>query len=134
MLGLYYRIWTDSIKKAQLRPGDNNNWQAMCNGYMSFAMAFNFIVITTVLEKFYFGHSFYKINLPLVEGHIESLFNYMVLYFLPCLFLNYLLIFRNKRYENLIIKYPYYEGKLFLAYFLISVLLPILLLCIAVFL
>ena len=133
MLGLYYRIWTDCIKRIKSRPDNNNDWQVTSIFSMTLAMTFNFILIITVIEKFFFGHVIYDINLPFLHGPLKSLFNFIVLFFVPCLILNYLLIFRNKRYERFFEKYPYHDGKLFATYFSISLFLPIALMCIGVF-
>jgi hypothetical protein len=57
----------------------------------------------------------------------------VVLFILPCVLINYLLIFRNNRYEKLLNKYPNYGGKLAHSYFLTSMLLPLILILIIFF-
>lgn len=127
-MGLYYRIWVDCIGRAKQQPANKHNWQKLSMISMTLAMAFNFILIMTVLEKYILRTYFYKIDLPFLPLLVNNVLNYLVLFILPCGIINYLLIFRNKAYERLLKKYPYNNGKLFLAYFVISMMLPIVLL------
>ena len=127
MLGLYYKIWVDCIKRAREQP-DSKNWQTYTMIYMTMAMAFNFLFIMTILEKFVFKNYFYKIDLSFLPLRLSNALNYLLLFILPCFVINYMLIFRNKRYENLLKNYPYYQGKVFGIYIVISMMFPILLL------
>jgi len=68
-----------------------------------------------------------------LTGHENYILTMLILYILPCIIVNYLLIFRGKRYEKLIEKYPNYNGKLIYIYLLTSMFLPITLLLISVF-
>ena len=127
MLGLYYKIWVDCIKRAREQP-DNKNWQTYTMIYMTMAMAFNFLFIMAILQKFLFRNYFYKMDLSFLPLRLNNILAYLVLFILPCVIINYLLIFRNKRYENLLKNYPYYNGKIFGIYFIISLMFPIVLL------
>jgi hypothetical protein len=127
MLGLYYRIWVDCIKRVRLQPTHSRNWRAGCMISMAMAMAFNFVLIMTILEKHVFERYFYKIDLTFLPVRVNNVLSFLFLFILPCGILNFLLIFRNKRYKKLLKKYPYYNGKLFVIYFLTSLLLPIIL-------
>lgn len=64
------------------------------------------------------GHAFYDLNIDIFRGKkLDGLFEYFILYYAPMLIINYLFIFRNKKYEYLIDKYKYYNGKRFMIYF-----------------
>ncbi len=125
---LYYRIWVDCIERARRQPANKQNWQIGSMVFMTLAMVFNFVLIMTILEKFVFKNYFYKIDFPFLPVRINNVLSYIFLFILPCVVVNYLLIFRNRRYEKLIKKYPYCNGKLFVIYFLVSLMLPIALL------
>jgi len=127
MLNLYYKIWVDCIKRAREQP-DKKNWQAYTMTSMTMAMAFNFVFSMTILERFVFRNYFYKINLPFLPLRLNNILTYLVLFILPCVVINYVLIFRNNRYEKLIKNYPYYNGKIFGIYFIISMMFPTVLL------
>jgi hypothetical protein len=127
MLGLYYRIWVDCIKRAQSQPANKQIWPRVTILIMSVCMAFNLLLIMFVLQKYVFKRFFYIISVDSFPSQINYLLSFTILFFLPCIGINYLLIFINKRYENLLKKYKYYNGRLFLVYMLVSLLLPIIL-------
>jgi len=116
MLGLYYRIWVDFITRAKRNPANNGNWQKGSMIFMTLAMSSNLILIMTILER------------HVLPERANSVLSYIFLFILPCLVINYQLTFRNKRYLKLLERYPYYNGKLAISYFVISMVLPIALL------
>ena len=128
MIVLYYRIWVDCISRARRQPDSRQSWQTNCMIFMTLAMTFNFILAMTIFEEYVLKNYFYKLDFSLLPVRINNVLSYLILFILPCVVINYLLIFRKRKYEKLLKKYPYYNGKLFLIYFLISMLLPIILL------
>jgi len=125
---IYNKIWVDCIKKAQSIPANKDTWKFYTMGYMSMAMAINLATIVVILEKVVFKSNFY--NLPvdfLPKSKLGSFIGFFILFLLPNLLLNYLLIFRNNRYQILLTKYKTYNGKLFFVYFSASFILPLLL-------
>lgn len=130
MLGIYYRIWIDGIARINLQSEEKKkNWQSTLMMAMTLAMTFNFALIVLFVEKYLIGNYFYKLNFSFLPEKIANILSNLILFFLPCLILNYLLIFNNKRYEKLLQIYSYkYDGKLFLTYVTLSIGLPVLLL------
>ena len=93
---------------------------------MNMAMALNFGFIMAILQRILWGYSFYDFKVDIFWGQSLDIFvSFFVLYLLPPLTLNYFLIFRNQRYEMLLTKYKFHEGKLFNKYFLISLFGPL---------
>ena len=133
-MGLYYRIWVDCITRLRSIEANKDNWQIKGIVMMSTAMTFNFVLLMIIFQKNILDYIFYEINIPVLSGFQNYILTILILYFLPCVIINYLLIFRNKRYEKLLKKYPYSNGKFIVAYILISLFLPIVLLLIAMFL
>jgi hypothetical protein len=133
-MGLYYRIWVDSITRLRSRKSNKDDWQIKSMITMSIAMTFNFVLFMVIIQKEVLGFYFYELNFPILSGFENYIFTMLILYLLPGVIVNYLLIFRGKRYEKLLEKYPYYNGKLFVAYFLTSMLLPIVLIWIGILL
>lgn len=131
---LYYRIWVDCITKLRSIEANKDNWQTKGIITMSIAMTFNFVLLMVIIQKNILDYYFYEINIPLLSGFQNYILTILILFFLPCVIINYLLIFRNKRYEKLLKKYPYSNGKFIVAYILISMFLPIVLLLIGMFL
>jgi hypothetical protein len=129
MLGFYYRVWVDCITRCKLQPANKGSSAVVTMIAMSLAMAWNLALFMAILQRGILGYYFYDLNLSLLPSDIDIVLSFIILYILPPLFVNYLLIFRNKRYERLLTIYPYkYNGKLFIAYFTISLLLPLVLL------
>ena len=133
-MGLYCRIWVDCITRLRSIEANKDNWQTIGIVSMSTAMTFNFVLLMVIIQKNILDYYFYEINIPVLSGFQNYILTILILYFLPCVIINYLLIFRNKRYEKLLKKYPYSNGKFIVAYILISLFLPIVLLLIAMFL
>lgn len=127
MLGLYYRIWVDLIIRARSRPANKQNWPRGTMFFMSISMAFNLLLLMVVLQQYVLGYFLYSINLNYLPRQLDYLFNFIILFFMPCIAVNYFFIFRNRRYDKLLKKYPYYNGKLFGTYFVSSMLVPIIL-------
>ena len=132
-MGLYYRIWVDCIIKAKSQPANKYNWIVGCLLAMSFAMTFNLLLIMIVIQEYLFGTFFYYLEFKNLDPKLSHLLTFILLFFLPCIFINYLMIIRNKKYEALLSKYSDYKGRLFLSYFLVSVFLPIVLMWIQYF-
>lgn len=127
---LYYILWVDCI--TNIRAKEEKNWKIKSMTAMSFAMMFNLFFIMAILQRNVIGYYFYKINLYFLPKIISNLVNVTALFILPCLVINYLLIFRNKRYEKLLTKYPYKKGKFIVTYLLCSTGIPIILLWISI--
>ena len=126
--GIYYKIWVDCIlrMKAQEhnKPDDWKRWSMIG---ISTSMVCNFLLFMAILQRHILDFSFYHIIISSQPDTVNSILTISFLFVLPVVFVNYLLIFRNKRYEKLIKKYPYYGGKLAIPYIFISILLPIVL-------
>jgi len=118
----------DCIKRARQQPENRHDWKIGTMIFMAVAMSFNLGVVMMVLQKYFFTNYFYKLKFPFFPERINSAISYLILYIFPCIVLNYLLIFKNQRYKELLEKYPYHNGKLFIVYFLISVPVPAILL------
>jgi hypothetical protein len=129
LLDIYYKIWVDGITKLRSRPENKGIWIFYAMTFISMAMAMNLITVITIIEKYVIKHSFYDIQFTLfTEQKLNQFLNFFILYLLLPLLINYTLIFRNKRYENLANKYKYHNGKLCITYLMISYFLPFILL------
>lgn len=127
-MNIYYKIWVDCILKAQSIPANKNNWKRFTYGFMTITMAINFACIMSLFQKT-IGVYFYHFEVDVFPGtNLDALVSGFTLFVLPMLLLNYFLIFRNRRYEELLKKYKSYNGKLFFTYFFISLAIPLLVL------
>jgi hypothetical protein len=134
-MNLYYKIWVDGIIRLKSLPANKGLWKFYSMVLISFAMALNLAMIMAIAQRNIFKNSFYDLHVSIFnDSQLNSFTSFFVLFFLLPLFLNYFLIFRNNRYEKLIKKYKSYNGKLCIAYLLISYFLPFVLLLIGYFL
>lgn len=124
-MSLYYRIWMDCIKRMRSIETNKEDWQEKCMICMTIAMANNIHLIMIILQKIIMGYYFYEINIPSLSDYLNYMLTIIILYLFPSAVINYGLIFYGKRYERLVDKYPYYNGKLFFTYFFISISLPL---------
>jgi hypothetical protein len=132
MFSLYYRIWVDCMKRARLQPENRETWEAGSMIFMSVAMAFNFVLIMFILQKYILGYFFYEINIDFLPKYVSNVISYVVLFVVPCVLVNYFLIFYKNRYKKLLKKYPSHNGKLFLTYFITSLSVPVILMWIGI--
>lgn len=135
-MNLYYILWFDLIRKAinEKRFTNVNKtiwiWKSLI--FVSIAMALNLVLLMLLFEKYVVGYYFYHLKFDFLPQRINNIFTYLILYIFPFLFLNYLLIFRKDRYKKIINKYRYYNGNLFLCYYIFSMMLPVILVLIAI--
>lgn len=129
-MSLYYKIWADGIIKLRSRPQNAGLWKFFAMTFMAMAMAINLMVIMAILQRNILHRTFYELSFDIFKGTIlDALVSFFLLFLLPPLLINYLLIFRRNRYERIIKKgYKYYNGNLFVGYFLGSLFLPFVLL------
>ena len=131
-MDIYYKIWVDCMVRIRSQEKNKHNWQEKSIIVMTIAMTFNFILFMTILERNILGCSFYEINLSSLSDSYNNILTILILFVLPCVIINGLLIFRKSRYKMLIKKYPYHNGKLITAYWLISLFLPVVLLFVGI--
>lgn len=125
-MNIYYKIWVDCIVKARSIPANKNNWKRFTMIFMSMAMAINFAMIMAILQRNILGFSFYDFRVDIFPGtKLDAFISFFILFLLPMLLINYFLILRNNRYELILAKYKSYNGKLFISYFLASLILPL---------
>jgi hypothetical protein len=131
-MNIYYKIWVDCIVKARSIPANKNNWKRFTMIFMSMAMALNFMLIMGVFQRKIIGISFYHLKVDIFRGtKLDAFISFFILFLLPMLLINYFFILRQNRYEILIEKYKSHNGKLFFAYFLTSLAIPLMLLIIS---
>lgn len=128
MLKYYYILCIDAVTFVRRRE-KNDKIIFLPMAYVTFAMIFNLFTLSFVLD--FLG---LKINFMALGYHLLLLFGIDkgklggALTALIILLFNYLTIFRDGKIEYLIQKYPNYNGKVFIPYFLISTIVPMLVL------
>ena len=134
-MNLYFKIWVDAIVKIKKNPLRKEDWKWMVQIYMAIVMALNLMFLLAILQRNIVHISFYDLEINMFSSEIlNNLISGFILFFLPPLLINYLLVFKNDKYLVLIEKYKFENGKYFLTYFFSSIFVPLLILIIAFFL
>lgn len=124
MLKTYYLICVDAIVKA--KKIDKRNWKFATIMYLSTFLSLFFMSLIIILEKFLpndFNYSIFtksQLN-DMIYVKIQAI----LLFFVPMLLINYLLIFFNNRYEILMLKYKHSNGNYITGFMLSSIALVI---------
>lgn len=134
MLRLYYIVWVDCITRGRSREENRANWKLVSMAFMSISMTVLFLTIMSIVQKHVLRSYFYKVEFATLPQFMNNLLTFVLLFLLPVVVLNYLLIFRNARYKHLVAKYPHYNGKVFLSYFLVTMLTPVTLMFVGMYL
>ena len=110
-------IWVDGIRKMQSVPANKGKWKEPMMLFMSMAMALNIGTIMSIIQLHILGYIIYDVKFNIFPGQkLDDALSFIILYLLIPLIINYLLIYRNKRYEGLLQRYKYYNGKLCMTY------------------
>jgi len=119
MFRLYYRIWVDAIVFEQSKKSQKRSFKFYTLIPISLLQGINLFTF------FYWMKVLVNRNLPLFFGvdifnarPINGFISILLTLFIPFVILNYLLIFSNDKYVDLIKKYPYQKGKLYRRYVL----------------
>lgn len=129
----YYKIWVDCILKAKSLPKNEKDWPFFTMVFMSMCMALNlWLAMFILMIHFDIALPFFPLKVNIFPGQkIDAFVSFFISYLLPMLLINYFLIFNNGRYKKLLTRYKYHNGKLFISYFLGSILILIVYLIIA---
>lgn len=118
MLKIYYLICVDAIVKT--KEVNNHNWKFATIMYLSAFSSLYFMSLIVILEKLFPNDICFSI---FTASQLKDLayvkMQAVLLYFVPMLLLNYLLIFFNNRYERLLLKYKSSRGK-YITWFMLS--------------
>ncbi|MEZ2334487.1 hypothetical protein AB6735_02595 [Mucilaginibacter sp. RCC_168] len=122
MLDTYYRIWVDAITVERSKKGDQGNWKAFTIIPMSILQGINLLTFIFLIRIITHG------GVPVVlsfnifrERALNTFLAGALTFFVPFVILNYLLIFYNQRYNDLIRIYRDSNGRLYRKYFLITI-------------
>jgi hypothetical protein len=118
MKNIYYQLWVDCIVSIRR---NNPDWKWITMLSVNLAMSLNMMFIIVTLSLFFPVFKKYELPIIFLNGsRLVPLFGYCILYGLPIQLINYYFIFYKKKYEHLILTYPFYDGKYFITYFLLS--------------
>lgn len=121
MRTLYYSVWADIITRTRRKKANVPNWKLYTIVPMSLLPGINLFTLFLWM-KVLVNH-----NLPLVlpvdifnNRLINGAVSMVVTFFIPFVILNYLLLFYNNHYEQVLKQYHSHDGRLYRKYVLIS--------------
>jgi hypothetical protein len=121
MRSLYYKIWVDAIKTEKAKRVEARNWKlytiipiSLLQGINLFTFFYWMKVVVNRMLPLFFPVTIFNARL------INAFISIIITLFIPFVILNYLLIFNNERYEELMIKYKSGDKKLYKKYSLIT--------------
>lgn len=118
---LYYQLWVDAIVYEKTNHGHLRDWKLYTLVPISAMLGMNWGTIL-LWYKVATGTQLISLKVDLFPGKmIDSMLVGTLIYFLPFILLNYLLIFRNKKYEKLQNNFEYKKGKWYLSYVILSI-------------
>ena len=125
MTNLYYQIWADAIVYERTKHGDFQQWKTITMLAMSAIQGINLLSFFFLMISL--GFDIYPIlEFDFLPSNMANALSGFIILFLPFIIINYIFVFRNKRYEEIVKRNKYRNGKLFFAYFVVSFLLFIL--------
>lgn len=125
-MNIFYAIWADAINYERKKNGGEEYWKPFTFSYMSLLLSLN---IATLLSVIYFitGYNIAnKIEQLVTFPDSELLTNFSwatVTLFIPSMIINYFFVFYKRRYECILNKYKFKDGKLLLIYFILTIVL-----------
>jgi hypothetical protein len=122
---LYYLIWVDCIIRLKSQPANKDNWQLLSMIFMTVSMAVDFLFMIIIIEKYILGFGFYDLQIPGLSREVNGPISFVILFVGPPLIMNYFLIFRNRRYEKLVKKYEYKDGRFVTTFILLALFFPV---------
>lgn len=116
-----------SIYTAQNNGIMSDIWKFASNFYVAAAMSGNVLLAFILFNHVLFPHSLEFLNINLVSSFKHNFMLNLAIYtWIPFLTMNYLLVYKDNKYKQLIKDYKqYYTKKVFAIYFSVSILLPI---------
>ncbi|ASU35279.1 hypothetical protein [Mucilaginibacter xinganensis] len=122
MLKLYYRIWADAIISQKKNKAGNTSWQLYTLVPISALQGINLLTIFYWLRIIVSRQLLLAMPVNIFNAHpLNSFISVLVTFFIPFAILNYLAVFSNERYKQVIETYGSQQGKLYKKYALISI-------------
>lgn len=121
MFNWYYILWSDAINFTRSKAKFIGIWKMHTLGFISFFMAINLMFISMILKVEVDTHFITQIK----STALSHFLGFMIVFFLPPLILNYLLIFSKNQWERIRKDYKNYNGKIYKMYFILSIVLPV---------
>lgn len=122
-MNLFYRLWLEAINREEKKRGKKNG-KIYAFFFITFCEALNLISIFIILKILFFIDFSPFLNIDIFPGKLlDGILSGFLTIIAPFMMLNYLVIFKGKRYMKIQEKYESNGSKLYFTYVVISFLL-----------
>jgi hypothetical protein len=122
MLSIYYKIWADAIVYERSKKDRQSSWKAFTIIPVSILQGINLLAILLLIHLL--SRRKYLVIFPMhifnITG-INTFLSVLLTYFVPFIIINYLLIFYNNHYQEVLKIYGDKKGKLYGTYAFVSI-------------
>ena len=81
MINIYYAIWADGLLKLKCLPKNKETWKFYGLIFTSMAMAFNIMLLMTILQSHILHYHFYDIEIDVFPGKkIDAFVSFFILF------------------------------------------------------
>ena len=121
MLSAYYKIWVDAILFAKSSKAESQSWKVFTIIQISILQGLNLATLLLLIRAF--SNRKFTVVLPVGIFNIgiaDTAISLLLTFFLPFIVLNYLLIFNNDRYSQIINTYKSSSRRWYMWYAVIT--------------
>ena len=125
-MNIYYALWSDAINYERIKNGGEGHWKTFTFCSMSLLLSFNLMAFYSAI-LFLTGYNITEKIVQLVTFPNSKLltdFSWaIVALFIPSMIITYFSVFYKKKYEYILSKYKFRNGKLLVTYFILTIVL-----------
>lgn len=125
-MNIYYALWADAINYERTRNGGTGHWKTFTFSYMSILLSLNIMTLLSMI-LFFTGYDItskiYEVLMLFQSKLLRDFIWAIVTLFIPSMSVTYFFVFHKKKYEYILSKHKFRNGRLLLLYFLSTIIL-----------
>ncbi len=125
-MNIYYALWADAINYERIRNGGAGHWKVFTFSYMSILLSLNIMTLLSLilfLTGYDITSKIYEVLMSFQSKLLRDFIWAIVVLFIPSMVVTYFFVFHKKKYEYILSKYKFRNGRLLLIYFILTVIL-----------
>lgn len=125
-MNIYYALWADAINYERIRNGGAGHWKGFTFSYMSILLSLNIMSLLSLilfLTGYDITSKIYEVLMSFQSKLLRDFIWAIVVLFIPSMGFTYFFVFHKKKYEYILSKYKFRNGRLLLIYFILTVIL-----------
>lgn len=125
-MNIYYALWADAINYERIRNGGAGHWKVFTFSYMSILLSLNIMTLLSLilfLTGYDITSKIYEVLMSFQSKLLRDFIWAIVVLFIPSMVVTYFFVFHKKKYEYILSKYKFKNGRLLLIYFILTVIL-----------